>query len=333
MEEKKRVTMPSKLKKQTQLFFILVLILGIYIPGCRQGTKDQSMESPEKLGVQANLVFLYYKDLPAAQRFYQEIIGLSLVLDYGFAKVYQISQTSFVGLVDEAEGMHSASEPKTVTLAFVTDEIDGWYEYLKEKEVRMHRPLESGSRIPIRGFVAYDPEGYFLEFETFLAHPQNEKIINLLERSDALYLEVNQALSRPEELGVQANISWLYYKDLEKAQQFYEENLGLELLVDQGFAKVYFASPTFFVGLVDEKKGMHRFSEEKAVTVSFISEQIDDWYQWLTDKGLEMRETLSTSERIPVRAFVTCDVGGYFLEFDRFLADEKNDKILGLLKN
>ena len=29
------------------------------------------------------------------------------------------------------------------------------------------------TRYPTRGFVAYDPEGYSLEFETFLDHAQN----------------------------------------------------------------------------------------------------------------------------------------------------------------
>jgi hypothetical protein len=33
--------------------------------------------------------------------------------------------------------------------------------------------VSNATRHPTRGFVAYDPEGYFLEFETFLDHPQN----------------------------------------------------------------------------------------------------------------------------------------------------------------
>jgi hypothetical protein len=84
-----------------------------------------------------------------------------------------VSPTSFIGLVDEAQGLHRASEAKAVTVSFVTDQIDQWYEYLVSRGVKMRGPVSTATRHPTRGFVAYDPEGYFLEFETFLDHPQN----------------------------------------------------------------------------------------------------------------------------------------------------------------
>jgi lactoylglutathione lyase len=133
-------------------------------------------------------------------------------------------------------------------------------------------------------------------------------------------------------LGIRANIVWLYYKDLHAAQRFYEDTFGFTLQVDQGFAKVYSSSPTAFVGLVDEAQGLHRFTEEKAVTVSFISRKIDAWYERLLAKGLEMRDALADSASIPVRAFVTSDSAGYFLEFDWFQPDERNDAILRYLE-
>ena len=104
------------------------------------------------------------------------------------------------------------------------------------------------------------------------------------------------------------------------------------MIADQGFAKVYACSSTGYIGLVDEAQGLHRFSEEKAVTVSFISSQTDLWYSYLKERGLEMREALSDGESIPVRAFVTYDIAGYFLEFDWFYEDDKNKKILDYLR-
>jgi lactoylglutathione lyase len=137
---------------------------------------------PSALGVQANIVFLYYKDIPRAQRFYEDVIGLRLAVDQGFAKIYQISPTSFVGLVDESQGLHRASDAKPVTLSFVTKEIDAWYDYLVSKGVKLRGPVRDATRHPTRGFVAYDPEGYFLEFERFLDHPQNTKLLDALGR-------------------------------------------------------------------------------------------------------------------------------------------------------
>ncbi len=131
---------------------------------------------PAGLGVQANVVFLYYKDIPRAQRFYEEVLGLTLTVDQGYSKIYQVSPTSFVGLVDESKGLHRASETKAVTLSFATEQVDAWYAYLTARGVPMKHPLENGSRHPTRGFVALDPEGYFLEFERFLPHEQNAKL-------------------------------------------------------------------------------------------------------------------------------------------------------------
>lgn len=327
MREKKTGLGFFYLKKHTSQLFIMILILVVLAPGCKHEQEEQTMETPEKLSIQANLVFLYYKDLASAQSFYEEILGLELVIDYGFAKLFRISLTSYVGLVDETEGMHGSSEPKTVTLSFVTQEIDDWYNYLEGKGVKMHRPLGDATRHPTRGFVALDPEDYFLEFETFLEHPQNEKLLPELKKSEAVY----RPSSRPENLGIQANVLWLYYNNLEKAQDFYENVLGLELLVDQGFAKVYFSSPTGFIGLVDGAEGLHSATEEKAVTVSFLTGQIDEWFQSIEEKGLEIRTPLSNLHDDLVRVFVTYDCEGYFLEFDKFLPHEKNTKILNYL--
>ena len=141
-----------------------------------------SRNRPNELNLQANLVFFYYKDIPAAQEFYENVLGLELVVEQEFTKIYQVSPTSFVGLVDEKRGLHRASESKAVTLSFITEQIDEWYQYLLRKGVKMHRPLHDATAHPTRGFVACDPEGYFLEFERFLEHPENTKLLGLLKR-------------------------------------------------------------------------------------------------------------------------------------------------------
>ena len=148
----------------------------------RAATAQTTVSRPPALGVQANIVFLYYKDVPGAQRFYEDVIGLTLMVDQGFAKIYQVSPTSFVGLVDETQGLHRASESKPVTLSFVTEQIDEWYDYLVKRGVRVRGAVGDASRHPTRGFVAYDPEGYFLEFERFLDHEQNAKLLSALGR-------------------------------------------------------------------------------------------------------------------------------------------------------
>ena len=299
---------------------------------CQKGKDQMEKNQSEALSIQANLVFFYYPDLEEAENFYSGILGLEKVLDYGFAKICRTSPTSFIGLVDETKGMHDPSEPKTVALSFVTQEIDQWYRYLSDQGIKMSGPLKDASRHPTRGFVAYDPAGYYLEFERFLDHPKNTLLLEKLVKLEALYPEEDQQTIRPAHLSVQANIVWLYYKDILEAQAFYEKNFGSKLLVDQGFAKVYSSSPTGFIGLVDESQGLHRFTPKKAVNVSFLTDQIEEWYEHLKKKGVNIKDPLEEMESIPVRAFVAYDPAGYFIEFDQFLPDPKNQRILELLR-
>jgi catechol 2,3-dioxygenase-like lactoylglutathione lyase family enzyme len=291
------------------------------------------MTLSRNLDIKANHIFLYYKNLAKAQEFYEETLGLKRVLDYGFASIHQISPTSYIGLVDETRGMHKATEPKTVTLSFITEEIDAWYQYLTGKDVPMHHHLRNATRHPTRGFVAYDPEGYFLEFETFLQSEQSSKLEQQLRETKAFYPVEGQKTTRPGSLGVQGNIIWLYYKDLAAAQQFYEEVLELDLLVDQGFAKVYSSSQTGFIGLVDEAQGLHHFSEEKAVTVSFFTDNVEGWFSHLKAKGVEFHTNSIEIESNAVEYIVVYDAGGYFLEFDQFLDREQNQEILNTLES
>ncbi len=331
------------MKKITIFITTAFLIIGLMTnlladtpakPISGPATQPATQPTPQTkaLNITANISFFYYKNLPGAVDFYQKVMGLQCVLDYGFAKAYRLSESSFLCLVDEAKGMHKTTEPKSVALSFISTEVDGWYKYLTAKGVKMRSKIGNSKRLPIRGFVAYDPEGYSLEFESFLQHDQNKKILAALAKTPTLYPPKNATDSRPKELGVQGNILWLYYKDLKEAQRFYEKNLGLKLLTDQGFAKVYTSSASSFIGLVDETKGMHRFSPQKAVNVGFVTGDVDEWYRSLLEKGLKMRGPLKDAEKSKVRAFVTFDCAGYYLEFDKFVTHESNKALVEILK-
>jgi len=138
----------------------------------------------------------------------------------------------------------------------------------------------------------------------------------------------------PPGLGFKATILWLYYRDMEGIQKFYEEKLGFDLTVDQGWAKIYQTSPSGYIGPVDETRGMHSYTEEKAVTVSFFTDDLDDWFSYVKESGaFELQHTeISVDDEGRFHAFVGYDPGGYFLEFDTFLEHELNEQLLELLK-
>ena len=156
-----------------------VLLLFFAAPAAAQPAAQEPPASPPGR-FQAGITWLYYKDLPAAMRFYERVMGLTLTVDQGWAKVYQVSPTSFVGLVDETRGMHRASDTKPVALAFVTGRVDDWHRWLTSQGVKTRGEAKDSANLPIRGFVALDPEGYTLEFETFRDHPMNTRIRGLL---------------------------------------------------------------------------------------------------------------------------------------------------------
>lgn len=162
---------------------LLGFAFSLAVSGALAAEPPAPPQRPASLGVDATLVFLYYEDPERAQDFYAEVLGLELVVEQAFTHIYQISPTSFVGLVDEERGMHRASEAKAVTLSFITDEVDEWYEYLVSRGVPMRGPVRDSANHPTRNFVAYDPEGYFLEFETFLEDDENTRLLDALRRA------------------------------------------------------------------------------------------------------------------------------------------------------
>ncbi len=283
---------------------------------------DWSMttDTTPRPAIQALNAFYYYEDLDAAWAFYRDVLDFETAADYGFAKIMRVADASYVTLMDVEHGMHAADEPKAVTLAIVTEQVEAWYDYLAGLDVPMRAEL--GEVDPERahnGFVAIDPEGYYLEFERFNPHPENTDLLPVLDAAAPL---PGRPGARPDGLEVRATVLWLYYDALEPVMAFYERLLGAPLLVDQGWAKVYQASPTGFVGLVDGSRGLHRAAEEAAVTVSFYTPDAAAWLDRIRAQGIPLRSDEPGSESGRLRTFVAADPGGYLLEWGTFPGDQ-----------
>lgn len=299
---------------------ITLFVAGTFLLfGCGgAGASEEPVEPMHKFGTTASNVFFYYDDVDAATEFYRQVLGFRVAADYGQARIMQVAPKSFITLVDATIGMHSADEPKTTAIALVTDQLDEWWDYIRTQDVAMRSsgfvPREGG---PHDGFVAIDPEGYLLEFERFNAHEENRQFIPRLAATATLFPEPGSS-NVPPGLGFNATIVWFYYKDMDGMRRFYEDVLGFDLVADQGWTRIYALGPTGYFGLVDEERGMHRFTEQKGVTLSLITDDIDGWYAYLSNHDrIEMRSA-QISERDRYRAFVAYDPEGYYLEWDVF---------------
>jgi predicted enzyme related to lactoylglutathione lyase len=121
---------------------------------------------PDGGAVDLAITFLYYRDLPGAMRFYEDVLGLSLAIDQGWCKIYRIREGAHVGLVDERRGSHRASEQKPVQLCLRVADVDAWHAWLAAREVAALTAPRDVEPLGIRAFVFEDPEGYQLEIQT-----------------------------------------------------------------------------------------------------------------------------------------------------------------------
>jgi len=118
-------------------------------------------------GISEQVVFLYYADFEKAADFYESIMGFEEIeqtssLDW--VAIYRTADYSYVGIVEEGKGFLKSSPDKPIMLSWVTDDVHGWYQYLKEKDVEIIRPPEDSKEAGIRGLIFKDPGGYTLEF-------------------------------------------------------------------------------------------------------------------------------------------------------------------------
>lgn len=115
---------------------------------------------------QLAITFFYYRDLPAAMAFYEDIMGLKLAIDQGWCKIYQICGGAHVGLVDEAHGMHKSHPTKPVQLCIRVDDVDAWFDHATTLSLPALSALFENDALGIRAFVFNDPEGYQIEIQS-----------------------------------------------------------------------------------------------------------------------------------------------------------------------
>jgi len=112
------------------------------------------------------VTFLYATDLARSVTFYSETLGLPLVLDQGGCQIFKVSQDGFLSICQCHDGRSVSPDGVIVTL--VTNDVDGWYERLKDRGVALETPPRKNEDFNIYHFFLCDPDGYQLEIQQFL---------------------------------------------------------------------------------------------------------------------------------------------------------------------
>ncbi len=110
------------------------------------------------------VTFLYTRDLGATARFYEQVLGLDLVLDQGTCRIYRISADGFLGFCQRAE---APDRPAGVIVTLVTEDVDGWHARLAARGVSFEKAPAFNPDYNIYHCFLRDPNGYLLEIQSF----------------------------------------------------------------------------------------------------------------------------------------------------------------------
>lgn len=118
------------------------------------------------------VTFCYVPDLEATAAFYEDVLGLTKVLDQGACRIYHVAAGAFMGFCTQTANVpgHVA---EGVILTFVVGtsaEVDAWATYLHESgggEWIDNGPIHN-EQFNIYHLFLRDPSGYLVEIQAFL---------------------------------------------------------------------------------------------------------------------------------------------------------------------
>jgi predicted enzyme related to lactoylglutathione lyase len=116
----------------------------------------------------AGITFLTYENLEAGDHFYRVVLGLPLIEDQGWARVYRIHGSAHVGIVESRRGQITEPVGSGALISIVVEDVDAWYEHLKdEPSIEIAGPPSMVADIPVYSFFLKDPAGYSIEIQAF----------------------------------------------------------------------------------------------------------------------------------------------------------------------
>jgi catechol 2,3-dioxygenase-like lactoylglutathione lyase family enzyme len=116
------------------------------------------------------VTFLRVADLDVSQAFYQELLGLELVLDQGPCRIFSVGGGAFLGVCE------GTPVPDGVIVTLVDPDVERRWEELTARGVQFERALAHNPAYDITHAFLRDPDGHLVEIQRFEdpAWPQPE---------------------------------------------------------------------------------------------------------------------------------------------------------------
>lgn len=118
--------------------------------------------------IDQQITFLYTPDLANVVSFYEQILGLEMVLDQGTCRIFRITQQSFIGVCQRDDVAGDIGHTSRVIVTLVTRAVDDWYYYLHGQGVVFEKAPELNPSYNIYHCFLRDPNGYLIEIQQFL---------------------------------------------------------------------------------------------------------------------------------------------------------------------
>ena len=122
-----------------------------------------------EVGFEDQIVFLYCADLGETASFYEDLLGLKLVVDQGSCRIVKVARGGggYLGYCDQSVGKSAAAGMIVTFVVSSVEEVDAWHQKLVEKGVEIQKPPKDNPRFGIYHFFFRDPDGHKLEIQTF----------------------------------------------------------------------------------------------------------------------------------------------------------------------
>ncbi len=155
--------------KSASVFFLgLIVSVMLIAQACASDNSNPS--------IAAGVPFFYYNDLNAAANWYENKLGLKKVTEEEWVVIFELTDTSYLGLVNASGGSLKPTEDKGAVLSIETSELEAWYDKLKDLEgINMIHGIEEGADGMIDEFRMTDPGGYIIEFFRWRNHRPEAK--------------------------------------------------------------------------------------------------------------------------------------------------------------
>jgi len=115
------------------------------------------------LPVDAQITFLPVADLLRSAAFYQEALGLTLVVDQGTCRIYRVAGEAYLGICARPGAAPSAG----VIATLVSPAVDAWHRRLAAAGVEVVAAPSFSETYRIYQAFYRDPDGHLIEIQEF----------------------------------------------------------------------------------------------------------------------------------------------------------------------